>query len=207
MIIMDVLLGCEYSAEEREQFAKLGHNAWSCDILESEKAGQHYQEDIFDAVSRRWDLIILHPPCTAMALCGNRTYAKGKPRFQERALAWAWTKKLYHHAVNNAAFVCLEQPKTTLGSVIGKMSQAIHPWQFGHPEQKETWLWLHNLPKLKETKNVYNEMMLLPRAKRERIFFMSPGQDRGKERARAFPGIAAAMAEQWGDVCIPSHHH
>lgn len=151
-------------------------------------------------IKREWDLIILHPPCTAMALCGNRHYGKGKPKYVERVEAWIWTKNLYETAKKYADRVVLEQPKTTLGRAIGPKSQTIQPYQFGHPEQKETWLWLHNIPSLVGTDDVYEEMMKLPRKERERIHFMSPGKDRGKERARAYPGIAKAMAEQWGSL-------
>jgi hypothetical protein len=84
-----------------------------------------------------------------------------------------------------------------LGTKIGKRSQAIHPYQFGHEEQKETWLWLHGLPPLMPTKNVRDQMMTLPRRKRERLHLLSPGPDRAKERSRTFKGIANAMAKQW----------
>ena len=84
-----------------------------------------------------------------------------------------------------------------LGAKIGKRTQVVQPYQFGHTEQKETWLWLHGLPKLKSTKNVYNQMMKLPRKKRERLHYLSPGPDRAKERSRTFTGIADAIAGQW----------
>jgi hypothetical protein len=84
-----------------------------------------------------------------------------------------------------------------LGAKIGKRTQVIQPYQFGHMEQKETWLWLHGLSPLDPTKNVYNRMMKLPRKKRERLHYLSPGPNRGKERNRTFMGIAEAMAEQW----------
>jgi len=86
-----------------------------------------------------------------------------------------------------------------LGSEIGKRSQSIQPYQFGHKEQKETWLWLHGLPPLRPTKNVYAPMMRLPKKKRERLYYLSPGSHRAKERSRTFEGIAEAMADQWGD--------
>ena len=85
-----------------------------------------------------------------------------------------------------------------LGAKIGKRTQAIQPYQFGHKEQKETWLWLHGLPPLTSVKDVYAQMMKLPRKKRERLHYLSPGPDRAKERSRTFTGIADAMAEQWG---------
>jgi hypothetical protein len=84
-----------------------------------------------------------------------------------------------------------------LGAKIGKRTQAIQPYQFGHTEQKETWFWLHGLPPLTATKNVYEQMMKLPKQKRERLHYLSPGPNRGKERSRTFKGIAKAMADQW----------
>ena len=84
-----------------------------------------------------------------------------------------------------------------LGTKIGKRTQAIQPYQFGHMEQKETWFWLHGLPLLTPTKDVYEQMMKLPRKKRERLHYLSPGPNRGKERSRTFKGIANAMANQW----------
>jgi hypothetical protein len=84
-----------------------------------------------------------------------------------------------------------------LGEKIGKKTQAIQPYQFGHKEQKETWLWLHGLPPLKPTKYVYKQTMKLPRKQRERLHYLSPGPNRGKERSRTFQGIADAMVEQW----------
>lgn len=85
-----------------------------------------------------------------------------------------------------------------LGVKIGKRTQVIQPYQFSHTEQKETWLWLHGLSPLKPTKNVYDQMMKLPKNQRERLHYLSPGPNRGKERSRTFRGIADAMAIQWG---------
>lgn len=93
-----------------------------------------------------------------------------------------------------------ENPKNVMGKYIGKHTQAIHPYEFGHMEQKETWLWLWGLPPLKETNNVYNEMMELPKNQRERIFHMPPGERRGLERSRTYTGIAEAMANQWSSL-------
>ena len=84
-----------------------------------------------------------------------------------------------------------------LGAKIGKRTQAIQPYQFGHKEQKETWLWLHGLPPLKQTENVCDRMMKLPKKQRERLHYLSPSADRAKERSRTFQGIADAMAGQW----------
>lgn len=89
--------------------------------------------------------------------------------------------------------------------IIGqKWSQKIQPWMFGHPESKATYLWTKNLPPLKPTNIVYYEMMKLPKKKRERIHYMSPGKNRGHERSRTYEGIAAAMARQYSDYILLS---
>jgi hypothetical protein len=79
-----------------------------------------------------------------------------------------------------------------------KYSQIVHPYMFGHMEQKATCLWLKGLPKLEETNNVFEEMMKLPKNKRERLHYLPPGPERERERSKTFPGIAKAMAQQWG---------
>jgi hypothetical protein len=196
---MKVLIGCEYSATVRDAFARRGCDVWSCDLIESEKAGKHLVMDVFEAIDlTQWDKIILHPPCTKIALCGNSTYGLGMPKHTERLVAIEWTKRLWEHARAKCGAVAMENPKNVMGPIIGKRDQAIQPYEFGHLEQKETWLWIHGLPPLKPTQNVYDQMMKLPKKTRERIHYMSPNANRGKERARFFQGWADAMAEQWG---------
>lgn len=164
---MKILIGCEYSATVRDAFSALGHDAWSCDLLPSERGGKHLQCDVFQALEgSRWDLIILHPPCTKIALCGNRNYGVGKPRHDERISAIDWTTRLWRRACELCRRVALENPKNVMGAYIGKKTQTIHPWQFGHPEQKETWIWLHGLPELVPTNDVHKKMMELPRRER-----------------------------------------
>lgn len=198
---MKVLIGCEYTGTVRDAFAAKGHDAWSCDIIPSEKNGQHLQCDIREAIhSRQWDFVGLHLPCTKIALCGNKHYAHLMPKWIERCKSITWTASVYDQAREKAKMGYFENPKNVMGRIIGKQTQAIQPYQFGHMEQKETWLWLWGLPPLKETDNVYNEMMKLPKNKRERIFHMTPYDNRGQERSRTFPGIAKAMAEQWCDI-------
>ena len=197
---MRVLIACECSGIVRDALRARGHDAWSCDLKPCEGDPQyHLKGDCFRAImGHNWDGIILHPPCTAMGLCGNRWYGKGMPRHAERIAALNWTENLVAFARERCPRVAVEQPKSTLCQRIGKRTQAIHPWQFGHMEQKETWLWLYGLPPLTPTTDVYAAMMLLPKKKRERIFYMSPGENRGTDRSRTFTGIASAMAAQWG---------
>lgn len=193
---MNILVGFEQSQEVTAAFIALGHNAMSCDLYyPGEKGLPHYQGDIFDILKPGWDLIILHPPCTYTAISGNRWYWNSSLRLEGAELC----KRAWEIACQCADKVALEQPKTIMQRYIGKRSQIIQPWMFGHMETKETWLWLHNLPPLVETNNVYEEMMKLTKAERSRIHYMPPGPERQKLRSRTYPGIATAMASQWGE--------
>jgi hypothetical protein len=195
---MNVLVGCEFSGIVREEFKKLGHNAWSCDLLDTEIPGQHYKCDILESFNKKvWDIIIIHLPCTKIALCGNSTYGKGMRKHSERIESIYWTKNVYETARQFCDKVVFENPKNVMGKYIGKHTQTIQPYQFGHLEKKETWLWILGLPNLVSTNCVYEEMMLLPKKERERIHYMSPSKVRGMERSRTYLGIAKAMANQW----------
>ena len=151
---------------------------------------------------RRWDLIVLHPDCTAMTVAGNRHYAMGTLGEHKRKAAIAWTCETVMLARAQSDRVALENPASVifpiLRSAYGADVQYIHPWQHGHPEQKKTGFALWNLPRLVETNNVHEHMMTLPKRERERIHYMSPGPRRGHERSRFYAGFAAAMADQWG---------
>lgn len=199
-IALSVLVGCEYSGTVRDAFLALGHDAWSNDILIAEsRPERHIKGDILEAIfSRRWDRIIIHIPCTEMAVCGNRTYAGT----QARQDAIEWSLLVWDAACMQSDHVAMENPASVLFPVLrdqrGADVQYVQPWMFGHPEQKRTGFATKGLPRLTETNNVYEHMMTLPKKERERIFYMSPGADRGKERARFYPGLAAAMADQWG---------
>lgn len=203
-----ILIGCEYSAVERDAFRARSFDAWSCDLKPTDGDPRwHIQGDVRRAIrSRYWSLIILHVDCTAMAVAGNRWYGTGQPRNSERQDAIEWTKGTVEYALLHADCVALENPASVIFPILRDDYMAdvqyIQPWQHGHPEQKKTGLALWNLPRLTETDNVYEHMMTLPRAERERIFFMSPGKDRGHERSRAYQGIADAMARQWGDYLL-----
>lgn len=184
---MNVLVGFENSQEVTAAFIAAGHNAMSCDLYyPGEKGLPHYQGDFFDLLNRRWDLIIIHPPCTFTSISGNRWYWNSPLRTAGAKLcARAWSESREH-----ADRVALEQPKTIMQRYIGKRSQVIQPWQFGHGETKETWLWLYNLPPLIPT-NIVD-------GREQRIWKMPPGPERQKERSRTFHGIAHAMSSQWG---------
>lgn len=155
--------------------------------------------DVMEAISMMsWDLIILHPDCKAMALSGNGTYGAGRTKHADRIQALNWTSNLWNEARQDCNHVALEQPKSSLKQSLGSRTQEIHPYEFGHPEQKTTWLWLHNLPLLVPTTNVYDEMMKLPEKERCKVWYASPGKNRSRDRAVTYSGIADAFASQWG---------
>lgn len=186
---LNVLVGFEESQEVTAAFIALGHNAMSCDkYFDGAKGLPHYKGDIFDVLTKRWDIIILHPPCTYTALCGNRWYHNSPLRQEGIDLctdAWIAANTCSDH-------VALEQPKTIMQRYIGKRSQTIHPWQFGHGETKETWLWLRGLPDLVPT-NVVS-------GRENRIWKMPPSEERQKLRSKTYTGIAQAMATQWSKI-------
>lgn len=202
---MKVLIGCEESQVVCKAFRDDGHGAYSCDILPTRGNPEwHYQCDIMAHLitvpDRFYDLIILHPDCTAMAVCGNSTYAEGAPLHHMRLEAIDWTIKLWNLAKQSGKRVALENPASVIFPhlrKIGAVIQYIHPWQFGHPEQKKTGLALYNLPELVAENNVYTEMMKLPKKERERVHYMSPGINRKRDRSETYFGIAQAFKNQW----------
>jgi hypothetical protein len=195
---MKILVACEYSGRVRDAFIDRGHDAISCDLLPTDAEGPHYQGDVLDMLNQSWDLIVMHPPCTALTVAGNSTYGEGQPKYAERLAAVEWTIALWEKAKSVSPRVCLENPVGVLRRLGGMPApQFVQPYQFGHMEQKKTGLFLHGLPKLVETNNVYVEMMKLPKNKRERLHYLPPSPDRWKFRSITYQGIADAMANQW----------
>ena len=188
---MTVLVGCEFSGIVRDAFAAESHDAWSCDLFPSERPGQHYQVDLFTAIGwGGWDLLIAHPPCTHLSLSGARWW---KDKQKEQAEAIEFCKKIMAAPVPRTA---MENPIGKLSTAYRKPDQIIQPWQFGHGETKATCFWLKNLPPLVPTKIVDG--------REPRVHHAAPGPDRWKERSRTMPGIAAAMAKQWGKPTPPT---
>lgn len=181
---MRVLVACEYSGTVRDAFAARGHDAWSCDLLPTERLGNHIHGDVLQHLHRNWDLMIAHPPCTHLAVSGARWF---KDKQIEQADALDFVRRLLDAPIPRIA---LENPISIISSRIRKPDQIIQPWQFGHGETKATCLWLKNLPKLLPTNIV--------EGREARIHKMPPGPDHWKERSRTFEGIAQAMAQQWG---------
>lgn len=183
---MKVLIACEFSGTVREAFKKLGHNAWSCDLLPTDIPGQHYQGDVMDLIDDDWDLMIAHPPCTHLAVSGARHFEeKRKDGRQQEGIDFFM--EMINAPIDR---ICVENPISIMSSVYQKPTQIIHPWQFGHGETKATCLWLKGLPKLIPT-NIVD-------GRDDRIHKMPPGPNRWKERSKTYQGVANAMASQWG---------
>ena len=183
---MRVLIACEFSGIVRDAFTALGHDATSCDLLPSETEGKHYQGNVMDIIGDGWDLLIAHPPCTHLAVSGARHFYKKQ---DEQAEALEFVQQLMNAPIPKIA---LENPISIISTRIRKPDQIIQPWQHGHGETKSTCLWLKNLPKLTPTNIVGGRA--------DRIHKMAPSPDRWRERSRTYPGIAQAMAQQWGTI-------
>ena len=206
---MKILVACEESQAVTKAFRELGHEAYSNDLIECSGGHPewHLKTDCFEAIrSKEWDLIIMHPPCTAMTVSGNSTYGLNpdgtwKVKHHKRIEAVIWTQNLWNLAISACDKVAMENPVGVLNTM-GKFPKAkyIQPYQFGHMEQKKTGLWLHGLDPLKGTKDVYEEMMKLPKNVRERLHYLPPGPERARLRSETYSGVADAMAEQWGKV-------
>lgn len=181
---MKVLVACEFSGIVRDAFMVFGHDAWSCDLLPTEQLGQHIQGDVLEILDRGWDLMIAHPPCTHLAVSGARWF-KDKQVEQREAVE-------FFMAFVNAPIqrIAIENPISIMSTRYRKPDQIIQPWMFGHGETKATCLWLKGLPLLTPT-NIVN-------GREARVHRMPPGPERWRERSRTLPGIADAMAKQWG---------
>ena len=192
---MRVLIACEYSGRVRDEFVKLGHDAWSCDILPTETQGNHYEGNVLDIINEGWDLMIGHPPCTYLSNAGARfLYPKGQLN-QERLAKGLEAKQFFMDLYNaNIPKIAIENPVPSTVYGLPKYTQAIQPYEYGHPFQKRTCLWLKGLPKLVPTDIVAERQS----TKVAGNWFNKGGKDRQKERARTFEGIAKAMATQWG---------
>ena len=187
-----VLVACEYSGSVRDAFAALGWDAWSCDILPSEKPGNHYQGDVRDILALGWDILIAHPPCTHLAVSGARWFPAKRASGEQQA-ALDFVRLLLDAPIPHIA---LENPISIISSQVRKPDQVIQPWQHGHGETKATCLWLKGLPKLQPS-NVVD-------GREQRVWKLPPSADRRKERSRTFAGIAKAMAVQWTNSQRPN---
>ena len=197
---LKVLVACEFSGTVREAFNKLGHDAWSCDLLPTDVEGQHIQGDVLDVIKNQdwWDLIIAHPPCTHLTVSNAKNWAELQANGKQQA-AIDFVEAIYF---SDCPHICIENPVGALStrSRLGKASQYIQPFQFGHPEQKKTGLWLKGLPTLKGTK--FLDVSGLPKNQVQRLHYLPPSKDRWKLRSTTYQGIADAMATQWSNYLL-----
>ena len=186
-----ILVACEYSGRVRDAFAARGWDAWSCDFEPTESVGQHYQGDVRDLLGERWDMMVAHPPCTFLCNSGVRWLKTDPSRWAKMEDGCRLFMQLWNCGIPR---VCIENPvmhghaRTIIG--FGP-TQTVQPWMFGHGECKRTCFWLRGLPPLVATE-------IVP-GREQRIWRMPPSKDRWKERSKTYPGIAAAMAEQWSN--------
>lgn len=184
---MRVLVACEYSGMVRDAFLAKGHEAMSCDLLPTDVEGPHYTGDVFDVIDYPWDMMIAFPPCTHLSVSGARWhYGKRMTGLQQYGASFVM--KL---AKADIPKIAIENPVSVLSSIWRKPDQVIQPWQYGHGETKATCLWLKGLPLLTPTNVV--------EGREARVHKLPPSEDRWKLRSATFPGIAQAMADQWGD--------
>lgn len=202
---MKVLIGCEESGTVREAFARLGHDAWSCDILPSRMPGKHIQADVLTVLNDGWDLAIFHTPCTYLSNSGVRwLYNRDGTRNEQRWQMMKHDALLFKKTMEaDIPMIANENPimhKYAIAIIGRHRDQIVQPFMFGHPESKATCLWLKNLPPLVATNDVRNIMKSLPKREAQRIHYMPPGKDRQRNRSVTYQGIADAMAAQWGSL-------
>lgn len=198
---MKVLIACEESQEVCKAFRALGYEAYSCDLQECSggKPEWHIKEDIKRVLFREhWDLVIAHPTCTRLTNSGVSWLAKRNLWMDLYEATQFFNLFNFYGKLGHRIAIENPIPHKYAVSEIGKYTQIIQPYQFGHMERKATCLWLYGLPELLPTNNVYDEMKALPKNQQQRIHYLPPSADRAKLRSKTFPGIAKAMAEQWG---------
>ena len=185
---MKALVACEESQAVTLELRKLGHEAYSCDVLPCSGGHPewHLQQDVIPILSKPWDMIIAFPPCTHLAVSGARWFK------EKRADGRQQEAIIFFMTIANAPCpkIAIENPIGIMSTVWRKPDQIIQPWQFGHGETKATCLWLKGLPDLLPTNIVAG--------REQRIWRMAPSSDRAKLRSKTYLGVAKAMAEQWG---------
>ncbi len=202
---MKVLIACESSGRVRDAFLRAGHDAMSCDLLDTEVPGPHYKGDVRDVLNQQWDLLIAHPPCTYLSSSGLHwnTRRPGRAQLTEEGVEFA---RLFIEGSTHIPKRAVENPVGCLSTRIRPPEQIIQPWQYGADASKATCLWLHGLQPLKPTAWVpprlviYGDkyVMRWDNQTDSGQNKLPPSDDRWKERSATYPGIADAMASQWG---------
>lgn len=209
---MNILVACEESQAVTIEMRRMGHTAFSCDIIDCSGGHPewHIKQDVLPLLDGdclfttcdgqhhyqifQWDMIIAFPPCTHLCNSGARWFTEGRKPLSLRDEAAEFFMRF---VTADCERIAIENPIGVMSTRYRKPNQVIHPWMFGHPEQKATCLWLKGLPNLVETDNVKDYMMTLPHRERSRIWWLGSGH--AKERSKTFPGVAKAMAEQWAN--------
>jgi hypothetical protein len=194
-------VGCEFSGVVRDAFRARGHDAWSCDLLPSERPGPHIQGDVLDVLSDGWDLMIAHPPCQYLSRAGARWRTPERMLLAQEALAFVlalWDAPI--------AGVAIENPIGMLNRLWRYPDQTIEPWHFGERFTKRTCLWLRGVPPLMATEIRLGATPLLPsnvgwgRRNGQRSH---PGHTHSaRDASRTLGGVANAMADQWGSLPV-----
>lgn len=216
---MNILIAMETSGVTRRAFESFAQDnahlySWnivSCDLLPADdNSANHIVGDAVEVIKymtptnletleKKWDLILAHPPCTALAVSGNAWYGKNMPKNNERLKAIEWTTNFWNLVKNYSYHAIMENP---VGVLPFKPAQYVQPYEFGHPESKKTGLWLHNLPELKPTKNVKEIYDTLPRKEQMKMHYLSPSKNRWKLRSKTYQGIGEAIATQYGNFIL-----
>ena len=189
--MMRVLVACEFSGAVRDAFKEAGHDAWSCDLLPSDTEGNHIVGNVLDVINDGWDLMIAHPPCTYLCNSGVSWLHKDESRWSKMRDGALFFKQLMDA---NIPQIAIENPimhKYAVTVIGRRQDQLVQPWQHGHGETKATGFWLKNLSKLTPT-NIVD-------GREQRLHKLGPSPDRWKLRSTTYPGIAKAMATQWGE--------
>ena len=209
---MRILVACEESQAVTKELRKLGHEAFSCDLLPCSGGYPewHYQQDVFEVIDKGWDMMIAHPPCTFLAVSGarwlyNKDGSKNEERWKNQAEALDFVQRLMDAPIDKIA---IENPISVISSNIRKPEQIIQPWMFGDKAQKSTCLWLKNLPLLEPTdiveKGEFIEFISKKGVKKKQPKWYFDALKNAKTpaerrtlRSKTFKGIAQAMAKQW----------
>ena len=187
-----ILVACEMSGEVRRAFREQGHNAWSCDILPAmDGSVYHYQRPVEELLHLPWDMIVAFPPCDHLAVSGARWFKEKQADGRQQAAIDFFMLFADHPCPR----ICIENPVCIMSTRWRKPDQTIQPWQFGHGEVKRTCLWLKGLPPLEPTEIV--------EGREARVWKMGPSEDRKIKRSLTYPGVAQAMADQWGRLSGP----
>jgi hypothetical protein len=201
-----VLIACEFSGTVRDAFIAKGFSAMSCDLLPTHSPGPHYLGDVRDVLDDGWDLAICHPPCTFLSVSGIH-WNNRRRGWEPTEAALEFVRELMYANIKHKA---IENPVSIISSRIRKPDQIIHPYQFGHDASKKTCLWLENLPNLVPTQlvepRIVNGKLRWANQTNSGQNRLPPSSDRWKIRSTTYKGVAAAMAEQWGDFVAKANN-